>query len=120
MSAPVLKASRFVIRAFERKDLAAFAHYRSQEVVARYQSWDNFSHQDAVEFFERIDYSTFGKEGAWYQLAIAVNVTDELVGDVAIHFIDADQVEIGCTGASGCSCCIRGHRQLVGLYVWRA
>lgn len=97
MSTPVLKTERFVIRAFERKDLEVFAQYRSQKLVAKYQSWTSFTHQDAVEFFEDMDYSTFGGEGKWYQLAISTLETDELVGDLAVHFIDKNQVEIGFT-----------------------
>lgn len=97
MSAPVLNAEKFVIRAFEKKDLEAFAHYRSQEVVAKYQSWTNFTYQDAVELFENMDYSAFGTEGKWYQLAITMRDTEELAGDLAVHFVDQDQIEIGCT-----------------------
>lgn len=97
MLAQVLKTENFVIRAFERKDLELFAQYRSQERVAKYQSWTDFTYQDAIELFKRMDYSTFGTEGNWYQLAIIAKKTNELVGDLAVHFIDQDQVEIGFT-----------------------
>lgn len=97
MSVPVLKTEKFVIRAFERKDLEQFAQYRSQEAVARYQNWTTFTYQDAVELFDAMDYSTFGTEGEWYQLAISTKDADELVGDLAVHFIDESQIEIGFT-----------------------
>lgn len=97
MITPVLKTENFVIRAFERKDLEIFAQYRSQEMVAKYQSWTSFTYPDAVELFESMDYSTFGTEGNWYQLAILTQETDELVGDLAVHFIDHEQIEIGFT-----------------------
>lgn len=89
----------YVIRPFEKKDLVIFADYRSQKAIAKYQSWTTYSYQDAVELFESMDYSTFGAEGKWYQLAIATIDSDELVGDLAIHFIDTQQVEIGFTVA---------------------
>ena len=97
MITPVLRTENFVIRAFERKDLQVFAEYRSQEEVAKYQSWTSFTFQDAIELFESMDYSTFGAHGNWYQLAVVMPQIDELVGDVAIHFIDEDQVEVGFT-----------------------
>ncbi len=97
MNPPILKTENLVIRAFEKKDLEIFAKYRSQEKVAKYQSWSNYTYQNAVEFFERMDYSTFGTQGNWYQLAISLDDTDELVGDLAVHFIDQDQIEIGFT-----------------------
>jgi len=88
MNPPVLKTENFVIRPFKRKDLETLAKYRSQEIVAKYQSWTNYTYQDAVELFESMDYSTFGNEGSWYQLAISSVDSDELVGDLAVHFID--------------------------------
>jgi len=97
MIVPVLKTESFVIRAFEEKDLAPFTHYRSQEAVSKYQSWTNYFYQDAVELFESMDYSTFGSEGCWYQLAISTLDSDELVGDLAVHFIDQEQIEVGFT-----------------------
>lgn len=97
MIPPILKTENLVIRAFERKDLEMFTQYRSQEIVSRYQSWKNYTYQDAFEFFEGMDYSTFGTVGKWFQLAIAAHETDELVGDLAVHFIDQDQIEIGFT-----------------------
>ena len=97
MNPPVLKTENYVIRAFEIKDLEAFALYRSQEMVAKYQSWTSYTYQDAVQLFESMDYSTFGSEGNWYQLAISSIDSDELVGDLAVHFIDQEQIEIGFT-----------------------
>ncbi|WP_046221675.1 GNAT family N-acetyltransferase [Photobacterium halotolerans] len=95
--APVLKTDSLMIRPFERKDLAAFTRYRAQPDVARYQSWTEYTYRDAVTLFERMDYTTFGTTGNWYQLAIADEKTDVLLGDLAVHFIDDAQVEIGFT-----------------------
>ena len=97
MIPPILKTKRFVIRAFEQKDLKVFSQYRSQTKVARYQSWSDYTYQDALAFFESMDYSTFGSQGNWYQLAIASSDFDELLGDIAVHFIDQEQIEIGFT-----------------------
>lgn len=96
---PILKSENLVIRVFERKDLEIFAQYRSEELVAKYQSWIYYTYEEAVKLFESMDYSTFGTVGCWYQLAIALKDSDELVGDLAVHFIDQDQLEIGFTVA---------------------
>lgn len=97
MSAPVLNTDHLIIRAFQRKDLEQFARYRASDAVARYQSWTDFTYNDAVELFESTDYSTFGRQGSWYQLAITTCQEDELVGDLAVFFAGQDQVEIGFT-----------------------
>ncbi len=92
-----LNFNDFVIRPFERKDLEDFAHYRAQPKVAEYQSWSDYSYEDAVRLFESMDYEKFGSVGDWYQLAIADVNSDKLVGDLAVHFIDEQQVEVGFT-----------------------
>ncbi|MDF1665038.1 MAG: GNAT family protein [Planctomycetota bacterium] len=97
MPAPILRTENFVIRAFEKKDLEAFTEYRAQASVAKYQSWSSFTYQDAIQLFEGMDYSSFGAERQWYQLAIASQKSDELMGDLAVHFIDKDQIEVGFT-----------------------
>lgn len=37
--------------------------------------------------------------GAWFQFVIVKNGTNELIGDIGVHFLPADgfQVELGCT-----------------------
>lgn len=94
---PELQTQHFRIRAMERKDLETLAQYRAQEDVARYQSWTDYSYQDAVALFEVMDYLNFGKTGSWFQLAITDLESDELLGDLAVYFIDEQQVEIGFT-----------------------
>lgn len=94
---PILETSRYIIRAFERTDLTVFAQYRADKNVARYQSWNNYTYQDAVKLFERMDYSTFGSLGHWYQLAIEQKSSKVLVGDLAVHFIDQEKMEVGFT-----------------------
>lgn len=99
MNTPTLKTERFIIRAFNKADLPVFTRYRSNSEVARYQCWSDFNYSDALALFEKTDYSNFGTPGQWYQLAIVDSKSNHLLGDLAVHFIDADQVEIGFTVA---------------------
>lgn len=100
METPIFRTERFVIRAFELKDLEAFALYRAQPEVAKYQSWSDYTLADAQGLWEKADYSNFGVVGHWYQLAIAERDSDEIVGDLALHFVDEEQMEMGFTIAS--------------------
>ncbi|NOU49721.1 GNAT family N-acetyltransferase [Pseudoalteromonas sp. JBTF-M23] len=95
--APTLYTKHMQIRPFFAKDLAHFAQYRNIKDVARYQSWDNYTLADAQRLFDNMDYTTFGEAGKWFQLAIVDSSSDHLLGDLAIHFIDDEQVEIGFT-----------------------
>ena len=56
-------------------------------IVAKYQSWSSYTYEDAVKMFESTDYSTFCSEGNWYQLAIAMTDSDELVGDYGQYIL---------------------------------
>ena len=99
MNTPNLRTERFIIRAFDEADLEIFAQYRSQPNVAKYQSWSEFTYSDAMALFQKIDYENFGVVGQWYQLAIADSDSNLLLGDLAVHFIDEEQVEVGFTVA---------------------
>ncbi|MCL1125439.1 GNAT family N-acetyltransferase [Shewanella surugensis] len=95
---PELITEHFIIRALAPNDLLAFSQYRSMPEVAQYQSWgEDYSLSDAKALLEGTDYAHFGQEGHWYQLAIADRESEVLFGDLAVHFIDEQQVEIGFT-----------------------
>jgi RimJ/RimL family protein N-acetyltransferase len=94
---PTLRTKNFIIRQFKLTDLEAFSSYRAIPSIAKFQSWTDYSYDDALALFENTDYSNFGVEGNWYQLAITDIHSDTLIGDLAVHFIDEQQVEIGFT-----------------------
>ncbi len=94
---PTLKTENYIIRSFKIGDLERFRNYRAIPSIAKYQSWSDFTYEDALNLFYRIDYSNFGVKGNWYQMAIAEIESNELIGDLALHFINKDQVEIGFT-----------------------
>jgi RimJ/RimL family protein N-acetyltransferase len=67
--------------------------------VARFQSWLPDSVDDARAFIVRNASTPFDQNDSWYQLAVRSAATDELVGDLGVHFLadDGHQVEIGFT-----------------------
>ena len=89
---------RCTLRLFSGQDLAAFAQYRADPSVARFQSWSAYSLDDAKRLYATLTETVFGTPGTWYQIAIADSQDDSLLGDCALHFLDDDrQVEIGFT-----------------------
>jgi RimJ/RimL family protein N-acetyltransferase len=79
-------------------DAPAFFNYRSLEEVTRFQSWLPDSIDDARAFIARHTSRPFDQIDSWYQLAIRSAATNELVGDLGVHFLpDGHQVEIGVT-----------------------
>lgn len=97
-----LHTARLVIRRFRPEDAIAFALYRSDPDVARYQSWDACTPEQADAFVREMAASRPGTPGEWFQFAAADPETDELLGDVALC-VDADdpsRIELGITFAA--------------------
>jgi len=80
-------------------DAAALFNYRSDMRVACFQSWLPDSIDAARAFIARSRSIPFDQTDSWYQLAVRSAATDELLGDLGVHFLPADgrQVEIGFT-----------------------
>jgi RimJ/RimL family protein N-acetyltransferase len=95
-------SERLVLRPLGVDDVAAFAAYRSDPDVARYQSWDTtYSPADAERLVAAQQGVELGDPGAWLQLAALDRVSGALCGDCAVH-VATDQpqtAEVGVTFA---------------------
>ncbi|HET7930728.1 MAG TPA: GNAT family protein [Rhodanobacteraceae bacterium] len=77
------------------EDAAALFAYRSDPEVARYQGWQPAAVADAARFIEAQRGVTPDTPGSWWQRAIRLRDSGELIGDLGLHFVDADTVELG-------------------------
>ena len=95
-----IQTDRLLLRRFRPTDLEAFVAYRSEEGVARFQSWDeSYSRSDAERFLIEDSKVAPGQPGLWLQLAIEERETGNLCGDCAVR-VAADQprtAEVGVT-----------------------
>jgi RimJ/RimL family protein N-acetyltransferase len=101
-----IETERLVLRRFERDDVEAFAAYRGDPDVARYQSWQDYTHAEAEAFVAEMLGTDPGVPGEWFQFAIAERATARLIGDCALVLDAGDPptAEIGYTldpGARG-------------------
>lgn len=93
-----VETKHLILRKFSANDLATFVRYRNNPEVAKYQSWSQYSSQDADEFFEQQKGLAFDTDDSWFQIALEDGTSGSLVGDVAVHFYDAGrQAELGFT-----------------------
>jgi RimJ/RimL family protein N-acetyltransferase len=98
----VLPAERLVLRRFRRADLPTFVAYRSDPEVARYQSWSApFPMESAERMLAELSELHPDTPGEWFQLAVALHGSPELIGDCGVHVRadDPRQAEIGFTFA---------------------
>ena len=91
---------RLVLRPLRLEDVPAFAAYRSDPDVARYQSWDTtYSPADGERLVQAQQGVDLGDPGPWLQLAAVDRVTGALCGDCAVRVV-TDQphtAEVGVT-----------------------
>jgi RimJ/RimL family protein N-acetyltransferase len=94
-----LDSERLILRRFGDSDLAPILSYRNDPEVARYQSWDSCSEEEALALIGEMKSAEPGSPGEWFQFAVELKQTGEFVGDLAMK-VDASehyQAEIGYT-----------------------
>jgi RimJ/RimL family protein N-acetyltransferase len=99
-----LHTPRLVLRRFTEADTGAFLGYRNDPEVVRSQNWTGCTAAEAAGFIRRQQSQEAGVPGEWLQIAIALQETNELIGDcgVRVHAADARQATIGVTLARAC------------------
>jgi RimJ/RimL family protein N-acetyltransferase len=108
---------RLVIRRFKPSDAEAFAAYRSDPEVARYQSWEPpCSLTEARAMIHGLQSVVPGMAGEWYQFAVALASDDRLIGDFGLGMTsDGRQAELGFTFARAAQGQGYASEALVGL-----
>jgi RimJ/RimL family protein N-acetyltransferase len=95
-----LPGDRVRLRRFTPADVDAFVAYRSVPEVARYQSWDApYPRADGERLLRQLGHEHPDTAGEWFQFAVALTATDQLIGDCGVLTEAADprQCEIGFT-----------------------
>lgn len=77
--------------------IEAFLKYRQNPDVCKYQGYDPFTKQEAVDFIEKQLPLHIGSRGAWTQIGIYSKSTKELIGDCVSNFQQGEpkNVELG-------------------------
>ena len=90
---------RLRLRRFEPRDTSAFHAYRADESVVRFQSWQDYTLEDAERSVEEMEREDPGVPGAPFQFAVVRHDNDVLIGDcmLVIHAGDPATAEIGYT-----------------------
>ncbi len=98
-----LETPRLVIRRFAPPDARALAAYRSDPEVARLQDWAcPYPLAEAERFVAGLASRAPGTPGTWFQFAVELASTGEIIGDVALRTgrTDSRQAELGFTFAT--------------------
>jgi RimJ/RimL family protein N-acetyltransferase len=97
----LLLSSRLILRRFREADLSTFCGYRSDPRVARYQDWESWSEEEGRRLLERQMTLHPDVPGTWFQVAVELAETAEVIGDCGLHTLGdrPGQAEIGFTMA---------------------
>ena len=97
-----LESKRLILRRFKYADLESFQAYRADPDVARYQAWENYTRVDAETFFEGMSIAHPDVPGSWFQYAIEVKATSDMIGDLGMVTLadEPRQVNMGFTLAA--------------------
>ena len=92
-----LESERVLLRRLAEGDLAPFLAYLNDPLVARYQTWESYTEQQAREVIEGQRNLDPGAPGKWFTFAVESKEAGTLVGHVALKMQDSQQAEIGFT-----------------------
>ena len=97
-----LESERIILRRFGDSDSEPFLAYRADPDVARYQSWENYTLDEAKGLISTMHTRHPGTPGEWFQFAIEVRATKELIGDCGLLTLEEEpeQAELGITIAA--------------------
>jgi RimJ/RimL family protein N-acetyltransferase len=93
-----LETNRLLIRLFHDSDLESFVAYRNDPEVAKYQGWNTpYTLDQGREFIEKMKIAVPGTVGEWFQAAVELKNSGEMIGDVAFFLMknDPQQVYLG-------------------------
>ena len=96
-----LESQRLLLRRFDESDLLQFLAYLNDPLVARYQSWESYTEQQARDVIQEQRNLDPGLPGRWFTFAVELKVEGALIGHVALKMQDHQQAEIGFTFSRG-------------------
>lgn len=92
-----LESQRLLLRRFDESDLLPFLAYLNDPLVARYQTWESFTEQQARDVIEKQKNFDPGVPGQWLTFAVELKAAGALIGHIALKLQDHQQAEIGFT-----------------------
>ena len=94
-----IETARLRLRRFAPRDVEAFHAYRADDDVARFQSWRDYTLDQAEAFVDEMATADPGVPGEPFQFAVARLSDDSIVGDcmLALDTADPPRAEVGYT-----------------------
>lgn len=92
-----IESQRLILRRFNDADLEPFLAYLNDPYVARFQSWESYTEEQARDVIERQKTLLPGMPAQWFTFALELKETCTLIGHVALKMLEDNQAEMGFT-----------------------
>jgi len=98
-SETIFETARLRARPMAQSDLETFVAYRRDPVVARFQTWSDYSMEEGRALIASMQGLSLGVPGMWYQIALEEHAGGGLVGDLAAKVSGSEprEMEVGFT-----------------------
>ena len=91
-----IQTKRLLLRRLSMQDSTALFYYRALPDVCRFQSWHPEHIEEVEAFLRENEAVVFDAPDTWLQVAVCLS-DGRLIGDIGIHTLDHDQLELGYT-----------------------
>ncbi len=92
-----LTTKKIILKSLQEEDVNALLAYRAAPEIVRFQLWSPKRPSDAYAFIRSAQFEGEPKIGRWNQFGVFWRETNQLVGDIGLSLVDAQQAEIGYT-----------------------
>jgi RimJ/RimL family protein N-acetyltransferase len=95
----LIQSDRLILQPIKAEDAEAIFGYRSNAIINQFQGWIPATIDDVHDFIRNKVSVVIDQPDTWFQLVIVKKDNGELIGDIGIHFLESEslQVEIGFT-----------------------
>ncbi|MGH1387478.1 GNAT family N-acetyltransferase, partial [Kordia sp.] len=94
----MIETERILLRPISNKDNEHVFNYRSDSETNKHQGFVPKELSEVDKFIAK-NPAEFNQPESWFQLVIIEKSSNEIIGDIGVHFIGTDnsQCELGCT-----------------------
>jgi len=92
-----IESLRLYFSPIQLSDALRIFSYRSDKHCNQYQGWIPLKLEEVDDFINHKIAKEFNQIGTWHQMALVLKDTDELIGDLGLHFLENNEVELGIT-----------------------
>jgi len=92
-----LTTEKLVLKSLQEEDADGLLAYRAEPAVVRFQLWCPKRPSEAHAFIRSAQFDGEPQVGRWNQFGIYWRDTNQLIGDIGLNLVNAQQAEIGYT-----------------------